>query len=433
MGPRQAERTLAIAERPPAPDSPPTSRGPTSRPSPGGATSNGYDPLVPESRRSALDGMGAGRHRDTRAARERPRPAGAARRALAAGPDGGAGHRPGRRRLRRRARRGDRAAAAASLRACRSRARPRCASSASSRARPPSSRAGSSPSASRASRTAARSGCRSARGSTPPSGRGTAPTCARPCATARPRCTRSFAAREGFAGHQYRGVAAAARRASPSRALRFRAWPGAPPLWLLRAGLHDAVTGRSIGVSLASATRATRCASPQAADDAARAACSRSRRGIGPAWVVESLRRLPDERARARRAARADAARRRHEARGARDREDAAGLVLPAGSRSSAADVAARDGRSDRRARRRAGAARRRRGLRPGLDGARRRRARARRAGERRPHGARAAAPARTASCSPPRPRASGGLGRRAGGASGLGCWWSAPRPRRVV
>ena len=33
---------------------------------------------------------------------------------------------------------------------------------------------------------------------------------------------------------------AAAGLASSSRALRFRVWPGAPPLWLLRAGLRDA-------------------------------------------------------------------------------------------------------------------------------------------------------------------------------------------------
>jgi len=68
------------------------------------------------------------------------------------------------------------------------------------------------------------------------------------------------------------------------------------------------------------------------------------RRGIGPAWVVESLRRLPDE-ARVLDCLRAPTrlgidARREALA----TERDAAGLVLPAGSRSSAADVAKAEG-----------------------------------------------------------------------------------------
>ena len=53
----------------------------------------------------------------------------------------------------------------------------------------------------------------------------------------------SFRAREGFPGHQYLGVLRLPGRFAVA-SLRFRAWPGAPPLWLLRAGLRDAETGR---------------------------------------------------------------------------------------------------------------------------------------------------------------------------------------------
>jgi hypothetical protein len=149
---------------------------------------------------------------------------------------------------------------------------------------------------------------------------------------------RSFPVREGFLGHQYLGVLRLPGR-FPVTALRFRAWPGAPPLWLLRAGLHDALSGRSAGVSLASAHASDEVRLAQAADTPL-VSLFEVRRGIGPAWVVESLRRLPDE-ARlldclrsptrlgidARREALATEA-------------DAAGLVLPAGSRSSPADLA---------------------------------------------------------------------------------------------
>jgi hypothetical protein len=153
-----------------------------------------------------------------------------------------------------------------------------------------------------------------------------------------PEIYRSSPAREGFPAHQYRGVLRLPGRFAVT-ALRFRTWPGAPAFWLLRAGLHDALSGRSVGISLASAHASDEVRLAQAADTPL-VSLFEVRRGIGPAWVVESLRRLPDERRvldflrsptrlgiDARREALATEA-------------DSAGLVLPADSRSSAADVA---------------------------------------------------------------------------------------------
>ncbi|HXY42069.1 MAG TPA: hypothetical protein VEQ10_20505, partial [Vicinamibacteria bacterium] len=149
---------------------------------------------------------------------------------------------------------------------------------------------------------------------------------------------RSYPQREGFAAHQYRGVLRLPGR-FPVTALRFKAWPGAPAFWLLRAGLHDVLTGRSVGLSLASAHASDEVRLALAAETP-RANLYEVRRGIGPAWVVPRLRRLPDE-AHLREVLRAptrlgvDA---RMEA--LATEQDAAGLVLPPGSRSSAADVA---------------------------------------------------------------------------------------------
>ena len=149
---------------------------------------------------------------------------------------------------------------------------------------------------------------------------------------------RSSPQREGFPAHQYRGVLRLPGR-FPLTALRFRAWPGAPALWLLRAGLHDVLTGRSTGVSLASAHTSDEVRLALAAETP-RASLYEVRRGIGPAWVVPRLRRLPDE-AHVREVLRAptrlgvDA-----RAEALLTEEDAAGLVLPRGSRSSAADLA---------------------------------------------------------------------------------------------
>ena len=139
-------------------------------------------------------------------------------------------------------------------------------------------------------------------------------------------------------GHQHRGVLRLPGRFAVT-ALRFKAWPGAPALWLLRAGLHDVLTGRSSGVSLASAHASDEVRLALLAETP-RASLYEVRRGIGPAWVVPRLRRLPDEEhlrevLRAPTRLGVDA---REEA--LATEEDAAGLVLPPGSRSSAADVA---------------------------------------------------------------------------------------------
>jgi hypothetical protein len=148
----------------------------------------------------------------------------------------------------------------------------------------------------------------------------------------------SFPAREGFAGHQYLGILPLSGRFAVA-SLRFRAWPGAPPLWLLRAGLRDAETGRGVGLSVASAYVSDEVRLAEAAGTPL-VSLFEVRRGIGPAWVVESVRRLPDE-ARLLDVLRAPTrlgvdARREALATEA----DLRGVTLPPGSRSSAADVA---------------------------------------------------------------------------------------------
>ncbi len=148
----------------------------------------------------------------------------------------------------------------------------------------------------------------------------------------------SFPAREGFTGHQYLGVLRLPGRFTVA-SLRFRAWPGAPPLWLLRAGLRDAETGRGVGLSVASAYVSDEVRLGEAAGTPL-VSLFEVRRGIGPAWVVESLRRLPDE-ARLMDVLRAPTrlgvdARREALA----TETDARGVVLPPGSRSSPADLA---------------------------------------------------------------------------------------------
>jgi hypothetical protein len=147
-----------------------------------------------------------------------------------------------------------------------------------------------------------------------------------------------FPAREGFTGYQYLGVLRLPGRFAVA-SLRFRAWPGAPPLWLLRAGLRDAETGRGVGLSVASAYVSDEVRLSEAAGTPL-VSLFEVRRGIGPAWVVESLRRLPDE------ARLADVLRAptrlgvdaRREA--LVTEKDAGGVVLSPGSRSSPAAVA---------------------------------------------------------------------------------------------
>jgi hypothetical protein len=152
----------------------------------------------------------------------------------------------------------------------------------------------------------------------------------------------SFPAREGFQGHQYLGVLRLPGRFAVT-SLRFRAWPGAPPLWLLRAGLRDARTGRGVGLSVASAYVSDEVRLAEAAGTPL-VSLFAVRRGIGAAWVVDSLRRLPDE-ARLLDVLRAPTrlgvdARREALA----TESDARGIALPPGSRSSPADVARADG-----------------------------------------------------------------------------------------
>jgi hypothetical protein len=154
----------------------------------------------------------------------------------------------------------------------------------------------------------------------------------------RARIARSFPVREGFLGHQY-----LAELRLPGRfdlvGLRFRAWPGAPPLWILRLGLHDGLTGRAVGVSVASAYLSDEVRLAEAALTPL-VSLVEVRRGVGRAWVVDSLRRLPDARhledflrsptrlgVDAQKEALAVAA-------------DVANVVLPRGCRSSAADLA---------------------------------------------------------------------------------------------
>jgi hypothetical protein len=148
----------------------------------------------------------------------------------------------------------------------------------------------------------------------------------------------SFPAREGFLGHQYLGVLRLPGRFAVA-SLRFRAWPGAPPLWLLRAGLRDAETGRGVGLSVASAYVSDEVRLAEAAGTPL-VSLFEVRRGIGAAWVVDSLRRLPDEGRlldvlRAPTRLGVDA---RREA--LATESDAGGVALPPGSRSSPADVA---------------------------------------------------------------------------------------------
>jgi len=109
----------------------------------------------------------------------------------------------------------------------------------------------------------------------------------------RARVLTSFATGDAFAGHQYLGVLRLPGRFTVV-ALRFRALPGSPPLWLLRAGLRDAATGRARGVSRTSGYLSDEVRLFEAADTPL-VTLFQVRRGIGPARVVERLRRVPGE------------------------------------------------------------------------------------------------------------------------------------------
>lgn len=148
----------------------------------------------------------------------------------------------------------------------------------------------------------------------------------------------SFPVREGFLGHHYGAVLRLPGRFAVT-SLRFRAWPGAPPLRLVRLGLEDAPTGRRVGVSAASAYVSDEVRLAEAADTPL-VSLFEVRRGVGDAWVVESLRVLPDQ-ARLLDVLRSPTrlgvdARREAIA----TERDARGVELPPDSRSSPADLA---------------------------------------------------------------------------------------------
>src|SRR6185295_16127163 len=76
--------------------------------------------------------------------------------------------------------------------------------------------------------------------------------------------------------------------------LRFQMAPGAPALRLMRVGVVDGLTGRATGVSLAAGylsdtVRLTETAATP------NVRLFEVVRGLGRAWVVDSVRRVPDE------------------------------------------------------------------------------------------------------------------------------------------
>ena len=154
---------------------------------------------------------------------------------------------------------------------------------------------------------------------------------------AKPRVHARFTTGQGVGGNQYLAVLKLGARYAV-RSLRFSQPPGAPPLRIVRAGLYDGRTGHSVGVSSASAFVSDEVRLAEAAGTPL-VSLFEVRRGIGMAWVVDSLRRLPDA-ARVRDVLRAPTrlgVDTRREALAAID--DVRGVELPAGSRSRAADV----------------------------------------------------------------------------------------------
>jgi hypothetical protein len=159
---------------------------------------------------------------------------------------------------------------------------------------------------------------------------------------AKPRVNARFTTGQGVSGNQYLGVLPLGARYAV-RSLRFSAPPGAPPLRIVKAGLYDAETGHSVGVSLASAFVSDEVRLAEAAGTPL-VSLFEVRRGIGVAWVVDSLRRLPDA-ARVLDVLRAPTrlgVDTRREALAAE--EDVRGVELPKGSRSQAADVPRAEG-----------------------------------------------------------------------------------------
>jgi hypothetical protein len=154
---------------------------------------------------------------------------------------------------------------------------------------------------------------------------------------ARPKLYATFTTAQGVTGNQYLAALPLGARYAV-RSLRLRALPGAPSLRVVRAGLYDAEAMRGQGVSTASAFVSDEVRLAEAAATPL-VSLFEVRRGIGAAWVVESLRRLPDQ-ARVLDVLRAPTrlgVDSRREALAAE--ADVAGIELPPGSRSQAADV----------------------------------------------------------------------------------------------
>lgn len=155
---------------------------------------------------------------------------------------------------------------------------------------------------------------------------------------ARPPVHATFTTGQGVSGNQYLAALQLPGRFA-LRSLRFRARAGAPPLRLVRAGVYDATALRGIGISTAAAFVSDEVRLAEAAATPL-VSLFEVRRGIGPAWVVDSLRRLPDA-ARVLDVLRAPTrlgVDTRREALAAE--ADVRDVALPAGSRSQAADLA---------------------------------------------------------------------------------------------
>ena len=205
----------------------------------------------------------------------------------------------------------------------------------------------------------------------------------------RPPLHATFTTPQGVVGNQYLAALPLGARYAV-RSLRFRVLAAAPPLRIVRAGLYDGETLRAVGLSTASAFVSDEVRLAEAA--ATPLVCLfEVRRGIGPARVVESLRRLPDaahvlDVLRAPTRLGVDSGR---EALAAE--ADVKGVELPAREPLAGCGRPARGGRADRGARGGPGPAGAGRGLRPGLRRPRRRGPGPRAARERRPAGRRAA------------------------------------------
>jgi hypothetical protein len=155
---------------------------------------------------------------------------------------------------------------------------------------------------------------------------------------ARPQVLATFTTGQGVVGNQYLGTLRLPGRFA-LRSLRFRALEGAPPLRIVRAGLYDSETSRGTGLSTAAAFVSDEVRLAEAAFTPL-VSLFEVRRGIGPAYVVDSLRVLPDasrvlEVLRSPTRFGVDT---RREALAAQ--ADVEGVVLPRGSRSRPADLA---------------------------------------------------------------------------------------------